>query len=294
MTNEKDVWEYVRVDPSALGRNPYLIERPASLPSSPQLPIEERVMGGGGYIVLPLVGTYGLGLEALDKACKADANSVQPTYFLTMSPKITKLIARPLSFREMILDRLEDFNVLHNADGSARVLEERVKLFDDWFTTSMGIVYQAGSSNFKIIPICEELLKIKKDSKKPFITRDYNSYAVSEVDSSKGIYNQHLTKVQIENHEGWRAAVEGDVALLKNYRDAVFSILKERNRGTMPLGAMAFWILKNLQENELRALLVNNLDGSSNANGNINLNNNARFVRKVVPAPAGAGGAKIL
>ncbi|MFH1455977.1 MAG: hypothetical protein ABIF40_03440, partial [archaeon] len=67
-------------------------------------------------------------------------------------------------------------------------------------------------------------------------------------------------------------AVEDDKSLLKTYANIIFSE-KPKNK------LMCFWVRQNIEEDELRALFVDNLSNYSNANGSSSLYNFARFLR---------------
>ncbi len=198
---------------------------------------------------------------------------------------------RPLSVKEILQARLECFNTEKDDGGKKRTLDERLALFDQWFATSTGIVYRAGTDKFKIDSVSKEIVSLDQAFNERFLAVDYNQISGIELDSTQH-YNEELSKSQIENHSGWQALVEGDLVLLKQYRDTVFKLLKQRAQNKkMPERAMGFYVRKNTPEDELGALFVSDLSSSSALGGNC-LNDLGRFVRKVVQAPAGAAGAK--
>ncbi len=136
-------------------------------------------------------------------------------------------------------------------------------LFDTWLNSCTGIAHKAGTTEFSIIPECQNLITIPEDFTQYFLPVVYSTVNGVQLDSQKGIYNRPLRKGDILKHLGWLASVE-DKHLLKAYRDIVFQELKKRydkNAG------MAFLVKQNTAEDQLRALLVHNLDGNSNAIG---------------------------
>ncbi len=199
-------------------------------------------------------------------------------------------VYRPFTFKEGIKARVDDYNTLQNPNGSDRTLDERLHLFTSWNDSCTGAAYKAGTTKFKIIPVCEPLILIERDYNEGFLAVAYTGLTGVELDSKPGIlnvrtrkckYGEHLTKQQIEEHDAWRAAVEGDVALLKEYRDIVFVALQQRNANNqMPEKAMGFYVRPNTDTDELKALLVDNLGNYSDANGNFSLGVSGSFVRR--------------
>lgn len=218
------------------------------------------VTGGGIYFLMDKTSTYAQGVHALREACVTEGNPVHPKY---RSP--SGELYRQLTFKEDLKARLEDFNRLKNSDGSDRTLDDRLILFSRWNDSCTGVAYQKRTGKFKIIPVCGELITIGRDFNAGAISIDYKLVQGVELDRASGKYNTSLTKHEIENHEAWRAAVEGDVALLKAYRDVVFAAYKEKFGSDLAKG-MGFY-LRDSPDNELRALFVNILDDDSYANG---------------------------
>src|SRR3989338_4012942 len=96
------------------------------------------------------------------------------------------------------------------------------------------------------------------------------------------MFNTGLSKAQYTKNQGWRAALEGDRALQNEYGNIVYETLKERSADKkMPENAMGFFIRIKPTTDELRALCVLNLDGSSDANGSNNLSSGGRFLREI-------------
>jgi len=238
-------------------------------------PEESSKITNGKYILMPRTATYAQGLHALRNACQADANSVHPVFTLDDGSKIY----RPLTFKEDITARVTDYNTLHNPDGSERTPQERLKLFTErWLDSCAGIAYKKRSTKFKIMPISPQLITIPENFNQSYIKVDYDQMGGVELDRKDAIYNAQLTKKQIETHPAWRAAVEDDLALLKEYRNIVFAEKKTKT-------AMGFWLQSEIAEDQLRALFVNGLDDYSDAYGDGNLDSGGSFLR-VAPVVA--------
>ncbi len=280
-------------DPDALvdyglrGRDIVIVNTPIPprVPSRTPPKTESVSVGAGVYILMDQTSRYALGVHALRDACVAERNLVHPQYTRGAGSGIY----RPFTFKEGIKARVDDYNILKNPNGSDRTLDERLKLFTAWNDSCTGIAYEAGTTKFKIVPVCEPLILIDRDDNSNFLAIPYASLVGAELDSKPGLLNirtkkckyaQHLTKQEIEEHDAWRGAVEGDVALLKEYRDIVFAALQERNASKqMPEKAMGFHVQQNPDTDELRALLVDDLDYYSLAFGNGDLGNGGSFVR---------------
>ena len=181
--------------------------------------------------------------------------------------------------KENLVARLTNFNTEKDADGSTRPLADRTRLFNKYIDSCTGIAYHAGTTKGKIVPVCTELITIDPDFAEHFLAVPYTSLQGAELDLSKGKYNQGLTKAEVPNHKGWRAAVEDDVAVLTAYRDAVWAILAQRNNGKAPEKAMNFWPRNGVTTDEVRALCSNSIDNNSGMNGDVSLNNNARVLQ---------------
>ncbi|MBI5002685.1 J domain-containing protein, partial [Candidatus Woesearchaeota archaeon] len=100
------------------------------------------------YILMNIAPTYARGVHALHTACVAENNLNHPKYICPDGSSIY----RPLTFKEGIVARLREFNTLHNPDGSARSLDDRLVLFSRWNDSCTGIAKKAGTTKFKIIP----------------------------------------------------------------------------------------------------------------------------------------------
>ena len=150
----------------------------------------------GKYVLMPSARTYALGVEELRQAS----------------------VKRPFTFKENLQARVEAYE-----SGDYR-------LFETWLNSCTGIVYKAGTTRFKIIPSCAELIGINKDFSHSFLPVEYDTIAGVELDSSKGKYNHLLTKAEVLEHPAWLASVEGDRTLLSAYTDIVFKAYASKHR----------------------------------------------------------------
>ncbi|MEK6939915.1 MAG: hypothetical protein AABX31_04255 [Nanoarchaeota archaeon] len=214
--------------------------------------------------------TYAQGVHALQNGCKAAANSVHPQCTLDDGNKIY----RPLTFKENIGARVHDYE--SNKDS-----EERLRLFQRWNNSCTAIAYQKGTAKFKVVPISQELIFIPEDFNQSYMKIKYDDIEEPELEQYTAIYNEALTPAQVETHPAWLAAVEGDVHLLKTYRDIVVA---ERKTKT----AMAFGIQTEISEDYLRTLFVSDLDSNSNAGG-LDLKNYGGSFLRVVPVVSAGG-----
>jgi len=217
----------------------------------------------GRYELMPQADTYALGVEAV-------RNTATNNPFIQDNGS---KIYRPLTFKENIEARVNDYETLTNPDGSERTPEERIRFFNTWLNSSTGIAFKKGSTLFKIINECNELITIDSAFNNDYLPISYSQLQGNELDSGKGTYNILLTKDAVTNHPAWIAALENDRSLLRNYADIVFKL----KQGHL----MRFWVRSNTDTDELRALYVNSLAGSSSAGGDDDLYVDACFLRKV-------------
>ena len=254
----------------ALGRSRYLV--------SSVYPVDLTVseIGTGPYVLMPETQTYALGVQALRDSYKRGECPSQPTVVIKGVE-----VVRPFTFKEVLEARVEDYETLRDAQGNERTEEQRLQLWRRWNDSCTAIMYQGGTSRFKIVPVSEHLVGIRSDFNEYFIADfDYDSYDVPELDSAQlgVVYNNWLlTREQVLDHPAWRAAV-GNTAdgrkLLEAYSELAFHLFpRERNnRGS------GFYVRQLPRSDELRALCVSSR-GSSSANGYYNLNYNGSFVR---------------
>ena len=224
----------------------------------PELVMAEKI--DREYIFMPQTSTYALGVDALRKSYENGECSLQPTY---IQPDGSRIV-RPLTFRKNLQARVETYNTLNNPDGSAKTDDERLKLFNKLLDSCTGIAYKAGTTKFKIVHQSMDLIEIPSEFNSEFIQIDYNSIDGIELDSNDAQYGALLTPSQAKSHPAWLAAVEEDTALLSEYADIVFSLLKEKYKRK---DGMGFWVRSNTETDELRALWVSNLNFNSVAIG---------------------------
>jgi len=245
-----------------------LVDKPEVLPAS-----TDTTQSPGKYILMPQTDTYALGLHALQEVCAKENNPNHPQF--TLPDK--SMIYRPLTFKENIQARVENYETTHNPNGSERTIEERLSLITErWDDSCTAVVYKAGATKFKILPISEHLIALNRDFKEDFMRTDYNTIVGSELDSKNGTYNLVMSLDSVLKHAGWLAAVEGDGALLRSYANIIFTELKRRYNTTKGMG---FWVRQNTPTDELRALFVIYLDYNSNADGDDNLYDYGSFLR---------------
>ena len=228
----------------------------------------------GKYLLMAEASTYANGLHALREACEQNNNPVHPKFVRDDGSEIY----RPLTFKENIAARVEDYETELNLDGTERSHDDRLRLFNRrWLTSSCGIAHKAKSSKFKIIPVCQELITIAQDFNLTYLPINYDSLTGTELDRVNGKYDTLLTKPEVLNHPAWNAAVEGNSKLLKTYADIVFAERPDDPK------LMRFWLLNKPNEDQLRALFVNNLDYNSNASGDYYLSSSGSFLQVTPP-----------
>ncbi|MBI4146635.1 hypothetical protein HY489_04845 [Candidatus Woesearchaeota archaeon] len=184
---------------------------------------------------------------------------------------------RPLTFKETIEAVVSEYEQNGNKVGP---------LFETWLDTCTGIWYKGGTSKFRIVPVEQELLTLTPKDAKEFLRRKYND-GLPELDAKDDIYNTWLRQDQVVRpdekdpkkkvyHKGWLAALEGDGTLLEKYVNIVFPEVMRRYRKDT---AMAFWLVQNPEEDQLRALCADGINSSGVAVGSRILNGGARFAR---------------
>ena len=212
-----NVWKYIKVDPESVKNNPYL-QPDKEEPITPAATISSI---NRKYLLLPRTTTYALGVQQLRDECAKDPNPNHPTYTLSDGSKVI----RPLTFKENLEARVNEYNTLKNADGSNRTKEERLRLFNTCLDSCCGTAYQRGSTKFKIILQCSELISIDSAFNQSFLPIDYSQIKNGiELDSANGIYSVAtnkvlLTRTQVLEHQGWLVLAEGDKSLLSNSYD---------------------------------------------------------------------------
>jgi hypothetical protein len=266
MKEKINPWSLAEIDEEKIKNNRYIHpQNPVAASSEPQevqaSPTPDKITGS--YILMPQTNTYAKGVHALQEECKKENNQNHPEY---------NDIYRPLTFRENIEARVNDFNTIKDETGKNRSQDDRLRFFNKWLDSCAGIAYKKGSTKFKIIRVCEPLIVIDKNFNDGFIPFDYSKIQCAELDSSNGIYNSSsLTKQQFLDHEAWKTAID-DKPLQEEYAKIYFDVLKKTS-------GLGFYVRQNTNKDELRALCVDSLDYDSNAYGNSNLDNLGSFLR---------------
>ena len=157
MTNNNNPWKYVK--PRDVSNNPYFKkgeekEQKDSSDSPPTVQ-ESTTLMDGIYTLMPKTNNYAKGVEALNVHLKNNPSTIHPQFELPDKSKIY----RPLTFKENIEARVNEYNRDNNLDGSKRTFEQKIELFNTWIDSCTGIAYKkydASNNNpvtFKIIPI---------------------------------------------------------------------------------------------------------------------------------------------
>ncbi|MDP3733866.1 MAG: hypothetical protein Q8R37_01435 [Nanoarchaeota archaeon] len=220
--------------------------------------------------LLPIANNYAQGVHALQEACEQEKSITHPTFVID-----DKKVYRPLTFKENIQARVEDFYTLYDESGKKRNMKQRLRLFNTFLDSCAGIAYKANSSEFKLILQSPHLIGINEDFNDELLPIDYNSLhgdGVIPLNRNDGTYNQVLTQEQVLAQPAWNAAVEEDKPLLQEHTDIIFSQRKGNNMG--------FWLRNEINEDHLRALFVSDLYDYSNADGYGYLNSNGCFLRR--------------
>ncbi len=223
-------------------------------------PAPERMIQEGRYVLMDKMNTYALGVQALREACGKESHSPHPQFVLDDE----SILYRPLTFKETIEARVHDYE-------SNKDTEERKRLFQRRNNSCTGVAYKAETTKFKILTVSPHLISIDRDFNESFLPITYDHIDGLELRSDCGKYNQHLTRDEVVHHPAWLTAVENDAALLKTYSDIVFTERKINE-------AMAFCVLQNTPQDQLRALFVNSLGYYSDADGSSYLDISGSFL----------------
>ncbi len=209
--------------------------------------------------------------------------------------------ARPLTFKETIQARMEQWRTFENApfrffkpaldwwrELTGTPPGRELWLWNSSFDTCTAIVWEQGANRFKIVPgaIGTDVETARRIN--PLLTvRASNAAYVPvsfantpgtpiEVDST---YNRELTFEEVITHKGWIAALEGDVDLLREYATVVFGKSKRTH-------AMSFWTLLNdpstgqaIPPDHARPLAISSLDVYSRCIGYARLSGDSCIVR---------------
>jgi len=267
---DHNIWKHVKVDPDSIKNNPYL--NPVQPSTSP--PIVEPPTSYQS--TTPLVGiystiegsTYANAVHELQDSLRSNPSQVHPIF---ISSSGTKLF-RPLTYKENIEARINDFETKKNPDDTLRTDDELQELFKVYLDSCTGFAYKKDTTKFKINSICSELITIDEAFTKTFKSVDYNSFQGVELDSKDDVYNSLLTKTQFLNHKGYGVLYDDDVSLMNAYWDIVHSLTSRDE-------LLGLRVRQNTTKDELLALYVSSGDDISDADGGNGLYANARFLR---------------
>ena len=199
--------------------------------------------------------TYGQCLVALRDAYGHGKAGLQPLFVKADG----RSIVRPLTFEETI-------------EGIVTAYESGNKgLLNEWNDSCTGIAHKENSSKFKVVTVSQDLICLGNNRGQRFVLVDYAGQDGTELDTSKGKYNGHLTKPEVLEHPGWLESVR-DISLLEAFRDMVFT---ERKTDM----AMGYYVtIMNPQRERLQVLGVDDPKGGNCANDLLDLDNAARLV----------------
>ena len=231
------------------------------------------------FTQLDITPTYAEGIKQLQIGADMTRN-LDPLHNFTKQDGSP--IYRPLTFMENLQARVECYNTLKNPDDTTRTKEERLRLFNHRQNSCTGITYKKESTKFKINPLEQGLIEIPKGFNEPFLQVDYEAAAGEELDPDDGTYNTLLTKPQALEHPAWILSV-GDTndgrKLLKEHAEIVYTELSQRQKKPIEdIRAMGFWLRRNIIQDQLRALFVDNLGYDSGADGSNGLGDLASFL----------------
>jgi len=220
--------------------------------------------------------TYGLALANLRAACAHDEFHPQP---------FSDGATCPLTFAETIRACVENYNRLQNPDGSERSIEERLLWGDTWLESQTGIAHKKKTNTFRIIPHCEKLRTLDQNFNSACFPCEYNDIKEGEdFNSGSRRYkcNDWLEQDKVLVHPAWRYAAQADTKEFKGYFEEfvgiAFAQFPRIRPGDNSDKGMGFYVVRKPEQDELRALIVNNAN-NSNANSYYYLSYNARFAR---------------
>jgi len=241
------------------------------------------------YEIMPEQSTYAEGVHALRDSYKRKQKDVPSHLWYEVSPRKILWyevgrpnIVRPLTFRENILARVEDFETLKNKDGSTRTMEERLRLFRIWIDSCTGIAYSShNNDDFMIIPVCKELITIPKDFSNEYLSVNYARLQGRgfSLKRSQAKYDQQLTELEVISHPAWITCVEEDISLLGVYTSIVFKHMSNKNGK-----AMAFYLKERIENDQLINPIVYSSFIYSSTYGNYNLDGYSFFLRATPPS----------
>jgi len=181
----------------------------------------------------------------------------------------------PFTMKENLQARIEDYNILTNPNNTRRTEEECSRFFNTWLDSCSGIHYLAGTTRFKIIPRSNELITLTQAPRENYLAVPYTQTSGTELNSTRGKYNQDLRRAEVMEHPAWRAAVEEDRALLGE----AFDVMRTVKKAPADWKGMGFYVWSNHAQDELRPVFVNDLGRGGNASGGNLFCSGGRFLR---------------
>lgn len=223
--------------------------------------------------------TYAKAVEALRRSCEELGDGLtlaQPTF----TTEDGSQVPRPLSFKEVLEAKVDDFETLLDINGKPKDMKDRLRLWNVYNDSCTGNAHKADSDMIKIIPVCQELVLIDPAFSGTFLPVSFASLKGTTLNRTKATYNQPLTKQAYLNHPAWNAACETDKVLLKTHWRIVF----EQTENEKMMG----WYLRNrTTEDELRAVYVGDLGRDAFADGSCGLDVDTRLVQVALKSAEG-------
>ena len=230
------------------------------------------------YKVMPQANTYAEGLHQLQDSYAGKETEVPSHLWYDVDGQ---KIVRPLSFKENLQARVDDFETLKNKNGDTRTMEERLRLFDTLLDSCTGVVYSSKKKDdFMILPTCKELITIPKNFSNESLSVDYVSLQGRgfSLKRSQAKYDEPLNESEVISHPAWIASVEEDISLLGRYTSIYFNHILQRDK------MMGFYLRNQIKKDQLRSLFVNSRISNSNANSYFNLYGGSVFLRGTSPS----------
>ena len=225
------------------------------------------------YELMPGMGTYAKGVHALQNSYLGkEAEVPSKLWYENNGQKIV----RPLTFRENLQARVDDFETLKNKDGSKRSMDERLRFFNTGLDSCTGIAYfSKKKDDFMIIPVCKELITIPRDFDDKYIPINYTSLQGKgfSLKRSQAKYDQLLTESEVISHPAWITSVEEDIPLICAYTSILFNHILQGDK------AMGFFLRNQIEKDQLRGLFVSSRNYSSDAYGDDYLSSGSVFLR---------------
>jgi hypothetical protein len=251
-----------------------LTERKPDMIADPVPNAAEYYFSHGRYELSDKFDTYAIGMSTIRNIPFHE--EYKQARFPTADRRA--LVYRPLMALETINAVVNDYNRLEDDNGNTRTLEDRERLFQKNIFTCTGVAYKKDGGEIKIIHQPKQLLFIPQDYTREFWSINYKEIIGDKINTGEAIFNKRLTKSQVREHPAWKATIMNTAdgrAVFKEYTDIMFSLIHRECDLTMGMG---FWIEPFPDEDQLRALHINDLQILGDADGSCGLNNTAQFL----------------